>query len=220
MGNWRVVAAHTDPLGRSYTLVRIDAVMTFDDEGRSIYEEQDIEVGASGFVLQRIRIAGDAPLTRDGETVPPCPVPLHYRILARKVPGPTLSGLSVRERSRRTSAPDFALALTSHNAESGITITPRAQHLPLPEPVAVEAPVLLLDPEQEEDELPLARDVQRIARETNRRSRRSGRRSVPELGHPEEECACQCHLVTKETDADARCDCDTPGAPCTPGRRG
>jgi len=260
-GNWRVIAAHNEATGRSYTLVRIGAVMGTDDQGRAVYEDEDIVFGACGSLLQHIRIGGSAPLTRNGVAVPPCPVPLHYSILARKIPGPSLPGLAVRERSRRTSAPDFALALTSRNATNGIAVTPRAVHLPPPEPVAVEDEVPV-EPERNRPQpvdlpydayarcsrcaaifngpntphildagngecercanAPLAIDVQADARRRSRRSRRSRRRQCDMLagaGSPEEECGCECHRRTDETDPEARCRCTEGLGGCTPGRR-
>jgi len=141
VGNWVVTAARTAPLERTYTLVRIGAETHVIDPSevpvRRAFAEQDIAHGLSAHLLERILVGADEPLLYGGIEVGPCPVPLHYTIRAsERETGGDVGRVIARERIRRTSAPDFALAVPSTG--SGITVTPKAKHLPLPEPTLVE----------------------------------------------------------------------------------
>jgi len=217
VGNFAIFTARTEVVGRTYTIVRLGAATVEDEQGRPTHAEDDTAT-LSESALGALLVTGDTPLERDGIAVPVLPVPLHYQVSVRTRSTALDSVVSAKPRLRRTRKPEITVPIASVNTALGIFLRPKM--IPAPE-VVVEASVVepapVVEDEVEDTGSVLASEVQAGLTKARRRRRR-GRRAVPELGHPESECGCACHLPVKDIPEDALCGCLVSGAACDAGR--
>lgn len=222
VGNFRVLTARTDAgEGRSYALVRLGAETVEDENApeRRVYRAED-QVTLTEYDLAALVVSADHPLTFEGEPVETLPPPLHTQVRARARETALDGAVRANPRHRRTRRPDLTVDVPSINTDLGIFIRPKVRRAPAPvaaEPADDEVATATVEAEPVIEEAPLATEV--IAGLTkSRRRRRRGRPSIPELGHPETECLCACHLALADIVPGSRCECLDPGNACDAGR--